>query len=106
MQGPQVNGQPVWGNELGPRFLYQCPVGRWHVAGYDVLENGFDGSYGWLSYSQGRRPYDMESPWQRWNGSFHADDPAVTVAPVTSSLAKILLGELNTLDITASNRVV
>ena len=87
MQGQLANGQPVWANESRTRFLYQCPVGRWHVAGDDVQEDGFAGSFGWLSqsaYSRGRPPYDMESPWQRWNGSSHVDDPAVIVVPVAS----------------------
>ena len=87
-QGQQINGQPVWINASGTRCIYQCPPGRWHVAGDDVMENGYVDSCGWLSqsaYSHGRLPYEVGSPWQRWNGSAHVVDSSVAVTVVATS---------------------
>jgi len=86
--GQRANGQPVWINALRTRCIYQCPAGRWHIAGDDVMDDGFVDSFGWLSQSvlsHGRLPYEVGSPWQRWNGLTHVVDFAVRVEEVVTS---------------------
>jgi hypothetical protein len=63
------NDRPAWRLQDGTRWLYQCKVGRWHVAGSDAMREGFNCWKGWISQSAIQRdtmPYDCVTPWQRW----------------------------------------
>jgi hypothetical protein len=85
VSGLQANGQPVWENSKATRWLYLCHGDRWHVAGDDVKDANFVDSAGWMSQSavaRGKMPYEMETPWQRWDGPRHVLDLAVYVRKV------------------------
>jgi len=43
-----TNDQPLWKHSSEDFWLFSTPGGRWAIGGKDVMEDGFNRSFGWI----------------------------------------------------------
>jgi len=80
----KANGNPVWQQTDGNRWIYTGTNGFWHVTtSHDVgRERGFNCTRGILvscSAHGGVMPHNMRGSWERWDGDAWIADDAISI---------------------------
>jgi len=82
LDGEMANGQPLWKQKGGQRWLYSGTSGRWCIGGQDVKEDDFQRAAGYISQTaphKGAMPDRTSSIWLRWDGEKFEKDSRITV---------------------------
>lgn len=83
LAGQLPNGQPVWGNRSGDRWLYYNTDGNWTIGGASEWENNFNCNNGYLlnmsPNAPGTLPHQLQGSWTLFDGTEWRQDPDVAV---------------------------
>ncbi|CAE6924272.1 FAP50 [Symbiodinium sp. KB8] len=86
LQPTRANGEPLWKNRDGERWLYFSAAGYWYIEGKVALDQNFNCAQGFIRQSARTAdlPHTLRSLWQFGDGK---DDPAITVEEATAEAA-------------------
>ncbi|CAE7941554.1 unnamed protein product [Symbiodinium necroappetens] len=78
--GTTPNGQPLWINERGDRFLYAGNDGYWYIGDEEEQDANFNCNSGYIRHigAGGKTPDQLGGPWER--GPDWGSEPEIRVA--------------------------